>query len=114
MSTKPKTSLRPFVSSYNVIAFVANLLLKKCTGKVHIFHGNVPVVITSGSTVLLSTKMYSSCHNISECIITTVGGNVCFRGKINDIIAPAPISGLIDESRRAVFKCVSVNTVRPV
>ena len=40
--------------------------------------------------------------------------NLFFRPKINDTISRGPTPGLIDESRRAVFKCVSVNTVRPV
>ncbi len=40
--------------------------------------------------------------------------NVCVEAKIHDTIVPGPAVRLIDESRRAVFKCVSANTVRPV
>lgn len=36
------------------------------------------------------------------------------RAKINDTIVPGATPGLIDERRSTVFKCVSVNTVRPV
>ena len=39
---------------------------------------------------------------------------VCFQGKINEAVVSGRVPALIDESREAVFKCVSVNTVRPV
>lgn len=49
------------------------------------------------------------------CVITVQSLSVS-GGKVSEVIVPIhhPVLGVIDESRRAVFKWVSANTVRPV
>ena len=61
------------------------------------------VVVTFPPLVTVFLRVH---HN--HCTVS-----VCFGAKINDTVVLSPVPALIDEDRGAVFKCVSVNTVRP-